>query len=225
METYSVYQHINKTNGKRYIGITKQLPEQRWGYCGVNYKNKSPRFWAAICKYGWDGFEHVVIKSNISKDEACELEIKLIKEYRTQEKGFGYNILEGGTAPELPEDVRAKMSRAMIGNKNGAGHVCSEEKKRKISEAQKGRKFSAEHKKALSEAKKGGTHASPSEETRKKISDSHEKYPVICVDTEIVYESVQDCARKLNLHATNVCKCCKGKLKTTGGYRFEYYKQ
>ena len=225
MGEYSVYQHINKINGKRYIGITKQVPSQRWGVNGINYRDKSPRFWAAICKYGWDNFEHIIISDGIEKNEACEMEIKLIKEYRTQERDFGYNILEGGSAPELPEEVRKRMSKSMMGNKNGLGHVCSEEKKKKISDAQKGRKLTPEHRKALSLAKKGKSHASPSEETRKKISESHDKNQVLCIENGVVYESIHDCARKLNLHATNVCKCCKGKIKSTGGYHLTYYKQ
>ncbi len=225
METYCVYQHINKINGKRYIGITKQLPQNRWGNKGINYKNDCPRFWSAIRKYGWDGFEHVIIESNVSKEKACELEMQLIKEYRTQEKDFGYNMLEGGNAPLITEEVRHKMSLAMTGNKNGLGHPCSEEKKRKISEAQKGRKFTDEHRKAISNAKAGKSHQPPSEETKQKISNSHEKYPVICLETQVVFESIQNCAKSLNLHATNVCKCCKGKLKSTGGFHFEYYKQ
>lgn len=33
---YTVYQHKNKLNKKVYIGITKQIPEQRWGINGKN---------------------------------------------------------------------------------------------------------------------------------------------------------------------------------------------
>ena len=48
---YTVYIHNNKINHKKYIGITKQKPEYRWGYNGCNYK-ESPHFWNAIQKYG-----------------------------------------------------------------------------------------------------------------------------------------------------------------------------
>ena len=56
---YSVYLHNNKINNKKYIGITKQKPKNRWGLNGYNY-NSSPYFYAAIQKYGWDNFEHII---------------------------------------------------------------------------------------------------------------------------------------------------------------------
>ena len=108
MEQYSVYMHVNKVNDKKYIGITKQTPEARWGTNGRNYQNRCPHFWSSIQKYGWNNFEHIVVASGLSKEDACNMEIDLIAKYRTQDKNFGYNILEGGTAPSLPEEVRKK---------------------------------------------------------------------------------------------------------------------
>lgn len=67
---YCVYYHRNSINGKYYIGQTGQRVEIRWangrGYAGCTYFNK------AIEKYGWDCFEHVVIESGLSKQEADE---------------------------------------------------------------------------------------------------------------------------------------------------------
>lgn len=222
MENYTVYQHTNKFNNKKYIGITKQLPQHRWGTHGCNYYN-SPRFWSAIKKYGWDSFQHDILFTNLTKEEACTKEIELIKEFKTQDKDFGYNMLEGGQYCSLTEEVRKKMSKAMIGNQNGKGKVCSEEKKKKISDAQKGRKLTEEHKAKLSIAKKGKKHKPLTDEIKKKISESHDKRQIYCQELDIVFESIQECARKLKLHATLICKCCKGKLKTTGGYHFRYY--
>ena len=223
LDNYYVYRHVNKINGKQYIGITSQNPpSNRWGANGCNYK-ESPHFWSAIQKYGWDNFEHEILYSNISKEEACEIEKKLIKEYKTQDRNFGYNVFEGGDCPEIPEETRQKMSKSMLGNKNGLGKPCSEEKKRKISAANKGKKFSEERKQAISRAKKGKTHKSLSAESRKKSADAHDKSPVYCKETNTIYESIQECARQLNLWATLVCKVCKGKLKTTGGYHLSYY--
>ena len=67
MDKYTVYVHINKINHKKYIGITKQKPEDRWGKNGENYK-ESPHFYAAIQKYGWDNFEHIILKENLTKE-------------------------------------------------------------------------------------------------------------------------------------------------------------
>ena len=63
--TYSVYCHINKINNKRYIGITKDKPVDRWGKDGNGYKTQV--FGRAIEKYGWDNFEHKILFENLSK--------------------------------------------------------------------------------------------------------------------------------------------------------------
>ena len=110
-----------------------------------------------------------------------------------------------------------------MGNKNGLGHKCSEEKKQKISQAQKNRKFTEEHKRKLSESAKK-RHVSCSEEKKKKLAENYpNKKQVFCIETNKVYPSVQECARQLGLYATNISKVCKGIHKTTGGYHFSYY--
>lgn len=55
---YTVYMHISPNN-KKYIGVTKNKPEKRWGY-GNNYKS-SPMFYKAIKKYGWNNIEHKIL--------------------------------------------------------------------------------------------------------------------------------------------------------------------
>ena len=95
-KVYIVYQHINKINGKSYIGITCQKPSDRWGKDGNRYETCSA-FWKAIQKYGWENFEHVVLRTGLTFEEACDLECQYIAEYRTTEREFGYNISKGGS--------------------------------------------------------------------------------------------------------------------------------
>lgn len=90
---YNVYMHTNKTNGKKYIGITCQNPNRRWQN-GKGYRTQY--FYKAIVKYGWENFEHKVIYTNISRENACAIEKELIETHRTNEKTFGYNITNGG---------------------------------------------------------------------------------------------------------------------------------
>lgn len=134
---YTVYQHKNKINGKVYIGITKQKPEQRWRH-GQGCKS-SPHFYAAIQKYGWDNFEHNILFQNLTKEEACKKEQELIAKYHSMDREFGYNSTSGGDMFTMNKETKQKISQSMMGNKNGLGHPCSEEKKKKISEAQKGK--------------------------------------------------------------------------------------
>lgn len=114
---YTVYMHQNKENGKRYFGITSRDVNDRW-HNGLGYSDGLP-IGRAIKKYGWDNFDHVIVAEGLSEEEAKQMEIELIAKYKTQNDRFGYNICAGGDGVK--------------------GWHPSEETRRKISEAQKGR--------------------------------------------------------------------------------------
>lgn len=89
LRNYSVYMHTNKTNKKRYIGITSMKPKYRWNN-GKGYK-KNDDFFNDIIKYGWDNFEHIVIANGLTEAEARLLEAQLILIFRSADKNRGYN--------------------------------------------------------------------------------------------------------------------------------------
>lgn len=217
---YTVYQHKNKINGKVYIGITSQKPEQRWRN-GEGYKS-SPHFYSAIQKYGWDNFEHNILFVELTKEQACLKEQELIKEFNSMNREYGYNSTSGGDIFVMNEETKQKISQALIGNQNNLGHSCSEEKKKKISEAQKGRKFTEEHKQKLSEAAKN-RHVPCSEEKKQTLKEKSHKKPVYCEELDKVFESVQECGRQLGIPVTNISKLCNGRGKTLKGYHLRYY--
>ena len=99
-KNYVVYKHTCKSNGKVYIGITNNV-ERRWRCNGIEYKpshdeNQNRPFWNAICKYGWDNFEHAIIEKELSFEEACEQEKYYISLYEATDRDKGYNISSGG---------------------------------------------------------------------------------------------------------------------------------
>lgn len=103
---YCLYIHINKTNGKVYIGISIN-PELRWAN-GYGYKKHNTHFWAAIQKYGWNGFRHIIIRTGLSIDEAKELEIRWIYLFRANDPKFGYNKSIGGDPGNMGKNATTK---------------------------------------------------------------------------------------------------------------------
>lgn len=112
---YCVYMHTNKINGKKYVGITSKEPKKRW-HGGSGYKNNK-HFYQAIQKYGWNSFEHEVVSSGLTAEEAGEMEKFLIKQYKTTDSEYGYNICAGGQLNILPESSYKKISEANRGRK------------------------------------------------------------------------------------------------------------
>lgn len=257
---YSVYKHTFP-NGKVYIGITSQAVERRWRNNGTGYLEKKkngeygqPLIARAILKYGWDNVIHEVLFCNLSKEEAIKVEQNLIVQYKSDDKRFGYNIQHGGYAGRHSDESKKKISEAHKGKKLSEKHrkklsevrkgegsywygkTFPEEIKNKLSEFRKGKKLSEEHKKQISEgmkgrmcsedtkqkisnANRGKTH---SEEHKKKISDVMKKQ-VLCVETDIIYESISDASEKTGISLSGISAVCNGRRKTSGGYHWKFY--
>lgn len=176
---YTVYKHT-APNGKVYVGITKQKPERRWDN-GNGYK-RSPHFYAAIQKYTWKNIKHEIMKDDLTKEQACDLEIELIAEYHATDPRYGYNISTGGECSSVgihhSAETRRKMSESHKGQTAwNKGKHPSAETRRKMSYAWKHSDVCIEHLKKVCELNKGrqsplkGRHHSA--EAKKHMSDSH----------------------------------------------------
>lgn len=104
--------HTVVENNKKYIGITSQKPDRRWGNNGIAY-TKTQYFAKAIKKYGWDNIKHEILFTNLTKEEAEQKEIELIAYYDTTNHDKGYNIAKGGHGTlgvVASEETRKKLS-------------------------------------------------------------------------------------------------------------------
>lgn len=178
MKKFYVYVHVCP-NGKRYVGCTTRVkPELRWKEGKGYWYNK--HFYRAILKYGWTNFQHEVFEVE-SEEEMYRKEVELISFYHTNDPNFGYNHSSGGEKSALgckhSEEAKKKMSRAH------KGKVLSEEHKKKLSEILKKRYLDhPEIRRKISESGKG-KHSKPlSEEHKKKISETLKKR---CNDPEV----------------------------------------
>ena len=173
---YYVYIHTCTVNGKKYVGVTGRNPESRWGKNGEGYLYND-HFRSAILKHGWDNFEHEVFEVD-SKEEMYRKEVELISFYHSNDPEYGYNNSTGGEKSGLgcrrSEEARRKISEAKKG-KSHLGKPCSEETRRKISEANKGKTMSEEIRKKRSKVQKEKWLDS---EYRRKMSEAHKGKPL-----------------------------------------------
>ena len=166
-----IYVRPNLINGKKYVGQATNLKTRQNRWNDLNQPYAGPAINAARAKYGLDAFDFEILKE-CEDDELDYWEKYYIKELNTKAP-YGYNLTDGGggmSGYTLSEETRKKLSEACKGRK------LSEETKKKMSDAQKGEKnnmygkhLSEEHKKKLSEALKG---IKRSDEAKKKMSDA-----------------------------------------------------
>ena len=113
MRTYLIYKHTNLINNKVYIGQTCQKAKTRWQY-GGGYKHNA-HFYAAIKKYGWNNFRHEILYTNLTAEQANNLEKVLIESYDATNPDKGYNVAVGGASNVIYKtETEAKQARKQI---------------------------------------------------------------------------------------------------------------
>jgi group I intron endonuclease len=227
-DTYSIYIHIFP-NSKKYVGITKQDPKQRWAN-GAGYKTQ-PLMHRAIEKYGWENIRHVVLLRGLSKDDAERAEVFLIDALGTSDLSAGYNYAFGANlngpiteqtreklraanmGKRIPPEVRQKISDSTKGeNAFWYGRQHTEETKQKISQNRRGKcvgcSFSEHRCQKISEKMQGNQNA-PQKET-------------VCIETGQTYRSAREAARQTGLRPASISECCRRIRKSTGGLHWAY---
>jgi group I intron endonuclease len=183
---YCVYMHTSPS-GKSYVGQTNDYNRRSRHH---NTKNGCPAFKAAIDKYGWDKFTHVVMADTLTLAEANFLEKHFIFSLNTLSPA-GYNLKTGGLNSLHTEATKQKISDSnqgkyfseehkqnmrdnhadVSGEKNPCfGRVLSEDHLKKLRDANVGRAQTEEHKQKLSASRKGKKR---SEETKQKMRDAN----------------------------------------------------
>lgn len=205
-----VYCHLNKINGKRYIGISKCV-ERRWEHKGYNYKDANI-FSNAIKKYGWDNFEHIILEENLTREEANEREKYYIQLYKTTDDNFGYNISSGG-------------------DNNFIRKPLTDEQKQKVSEATKKAMNEPERRKhmlnvyASKDWLKKNSEATKlqwqNSDLRKKVVEANGK-KVQCIETGIIYESCTAAGLAIGVNRNCISNCCRGTQKTAKNLHWRY---
>lgn len=204
---YCVYVHTSPS-GKMYVGQTGMKPERRWGKDGACYLKKkgngeyAQRIFAhAILKYSWENFEHEIIASNLTKEEADSFEKLLIEKLNTMDSKYGYNTREGGSHGKLSEETRKKLSEI---NK---GKTASEETRKKMSKSRRGIILS--------------------DKARKALEKSHEGQKIVQYSSQgeflRIWDSISEAGRELSIDISGIAKCCKGDRSKVGGFIWKFF--
>jgi group I intron endonuclease len=178
---YKIYLIINTENKKQYVGVTKFSIEERFS----QHTKRGFILTEAIQKYGQEKFSIEMIEEVESPERAYDLEQFYIKYYNTKAPN-GYNLTDGGdgifgweATDEYRKECSERVKQLHKEKKVGMyGKKHSEETKKKMSEASKGkpkpwlngRTCTEETKEKLRKINKGKI---ISEKTRKKISENH----------------------------------------------------
>jgi hypothetical protein len=208
MTMYYIYMYLDKDNVPFYIGKGKDDRYQiihhiSKGGANLLLKNK-------IKKLGVDNIRIYFLHKDLSEEDAFRWESYWIKYIGRRDKSEGSlcNLTDGGEGSSgyvfsdeskcristalkghiVSKDTREKLSKTSEGNQNWLGRTHSEEAKRKVGVASKGRnvgrKHSEETKLKMSLVVRAGfgywTGKVRSEETKRKISETMKMRTNIC---------------------------------------------
>lgn len=229
-----VYRHIRlDKNEPFYIGIGSDDSHSR---AYEKYKSSRSEAWHRIIQK--TQYEVEIIFDNIDVQFAKQKEIEFIKIYgrRDLRTGTLVNMTDGGDGLNnrvFTESYRRKLSEAaknrppqpqlqkIIQWRREHRFLFSEETRKKISIAHKGKPKSIEHIQSLKESKRADKN--PMFGKTGVMCPSFKGCIEAFKDNESVgvFPGVHHCAEKLNVTATKISACLNGRRNKTGGFTFK----
>lgn len=169
--------------------------------------------------YGKHPSEDTIEKMRNAAKERCQN-----PEYRQRMKD---NAKERFSIPENnpmygkhhAEDTKQKISNA------NRGRIWSQEDidKRRVGQIKKwqDQAFKEQHSKIMQEIRSRPEYKQKQREAHRGAK-SGRALAVINIDTKKIYGASILASEELNIHNSSILKCCKGKIKTAGGYDWKY---
>lgn len=177
---------ITSPSNKVYVGQSIRLEERIIGYKKQKNCNGQPKLFNSFLKYGIENHKIEII-------EECSIDLLNIRERYWQDY---YDVLKKGLNCLLTKtDVLPK--------------VVSEETKKKLSKAKKGKKQNIEHINKRVISKKGYIH---SFETKNKMALKKNKI-LLDLTTGIFYDSILIAAKTFNINTSTLQAMLSGRLK------------
>lgn len=201
MKPYGIiYKITNKTNGKVYVGQTKQELKDRLRQHRT--ERGSYPISNAIRKYGMDGFDVEVIDSATNPEELNKKEINYIRQFECL-KPDGYNIRSGGNSSPMAESTKrllAEKARLRPRKKRDTLKCLST---------------------SVSRGGKTYTHQPKTSEIRKKSRMLVEGTNLQTGEV-IIFESTLEAQKNGGFHRGKISECCRGKRKVHKLHTWRY---
>lgn len=225
MDKIGIYQYKNKINGKSYVGqsinINKRFREHKNAAFNPNNKDYKFAIHAAIRKYGLENFDFIVLEE-CTPEKLNEREKYWIAFYDSYNNGYNETIggneshIHIGQPVEL-YDLNGKYIREYPNITEAAKDINIS--RNTIYGILYGNRLSAK-----------GYQFKLKKDTTTQISkysnNQGGKIPIIQYNKEgqkiQEWESAAHAARILKIDASSITKCLKGKLKTCGGFKWQY---
>lgn len=235
---YKIYKYTNVHNKKVYIGQTSRTLKERAQSNGSNYR-ECPKFYNAIKKYGWNSFIPEILEDGLTVEEANQAEIKYIKQYRSLDDKYGYNICVGGNNSPLSENAKRIISQKakerlknpennpMYGRKHSdnALEKMSSVKRGKLNPMY-GKKLTAEHKEKIRKNCKGWVYEWTPERRHKAAVRSRinaEKWTkqVLCIEDNIMFDSITTASKYYHVSKSTLSGHINGHQKSCANRHFK----
>lgn len=224
-------------NNKSYIGQSQDVKLRKCQHLSALRYNKhwNKYLQNAYNKYGEDKFVWEVLEYC----DECDLdpkEIYWISYYDTYRNGFNAN--EGGLSNRNFD--RTDEFKSMMSDKLKQSWDNDEERHKQFSERMMGENnpmfgkygslnpaYGKDH-----SGEKGGMYGKHQSEESKELNriahlgaNNKMSKSVVCEETQVIFASQGEAGRAMHCDSSSINKCCRGVIKTAGGYHWRYATQ